>query len=168
MNTRSLAFWLAALASGALPLLGCGGGGHGGSETAGPGDKAITTSSITKPAFIAKADSICRQGKVGMYKSLEKYETEHGELDHNHVGAPVIKLILIPSLKVQFEEVRALGAPEGEAEQVEEILENLERAASRAIAENAAGGEELNRIFKSAGRQALRYGFQGCAYGAAA
>jgi hypothetical protein len=149
---------IATVIAAALLVIGCGGG---------SGDSS-SVSSLSKKEFIVKADAICRKGNERMQAELFKV------LRKNRVGGKLTKpsladnekfiaAVLIPDLKQEISELKALGVPEGDEERVDAIVAALEEGLETAE-ENpetvAAGSSDM--VFGIASRLAGEYGLEVC------
>jgi hypothetical protein len=116
--------------------------------------------------LIKEGDAICRAALLDREEEVVKYANENdiaiknpskGEREEAVTGA------LVPVLNREIEELDALGAPEGDEEQVEEIIASLEGAAGEIEAEPALAfeGEPL----AESGELAKAYGFRVCGTG---
>ncbi len=106
----------------AVGVAGCGGGDDS--------TEAETSPSLTKSEFIQQANAICAEGNKetdAVFGNFEKGEPKPE-------AETVIEQEFVPSIQMQIDEVRALGAPEGDEETVEEMLDlaqaDLERVES--------------------------------------
>jgi hypothetical protein len=115
-----------------LACVGVGCGGGGGSD--GP--------EISKAEFVKKADFICAEYKSQRLAVAEKefnpkqrqaiangskaFKEFQAELPV--IGEKLLQEKTIPLMRTQHEELEALGAPDGEEEQVEQMLDNMEKA----------------------------------------
>lgn len=117
MNTRLLAL-LAAVAALALIAAGCGDSGDD------------TTAALTKAQFLKQGNAICTAGNEEINSEFEKFAEENNlSEDKEPTEAQfeeAAEEFLLPSISRQIDEVRALGAPEGEEEAVSTFLENAE------------------------------------------
>lgn len=114
----------AAAAAAVLVMLvaGCGGG----DETT---DETVT---LTKTEFIEQGDAICKKGNDQSEKEAEEFAEENDftlEKASDEELEEAVSEVLVPNLNQQAEEIDALGAPEGDEEQVEELVASLETAA---------------------------------------
>jgi hypothetical protein len=111
------ALWLLGLAAvTALVVAGCGGG----------GDDSTSTSSLAKPAWIAKADAICKQGNQEIEQSAN---AQFGKQDQQPTDEQIQQFTnetVIPSVQRQIDQIRDLGAPSGDEDQVNEILDTVQ------------------------------------------
>jgi len=148
----------AAAAAAVLAALvaGCGGG----DETT---DETVT---LTKVEFIKQGDAICQAGNKEIEEGFEKF-AEENDLPENkepskEQGVELVETVLLPSIEQQGEELRELGAPEGDEEQIDEMLTSLEDA----VAEGEDDPESLfsgdTDPFGDANQQAEDYGFKVC------
>lgn len=159
----------AILALGVLALAGFVMAGCGSSDdsTTGSTDGGETsTASITKPELIKQGDEICKQAEDDSEAEAEEFAEENGftlEDASEEQLEEAVGQVLVPALDRQSEELEALGAPEGDEEQVEAIIVALEDASAE-VAEDpslAIKGEPL----KEATQLAEDYGFKVCGEG---
>ncbi len=130
-----------------------------------------SSSSITKAELIKKGDAICAKAEKKNEGEFEEFAEENGLSEKKEPteaqNEEIATSILLPSVSGQLEDIRALGAPEGEEEQVDEILETVEGEVEEAEAEPSLlfeaeeekGGESP---FASGNRMAREYGFKVC------
>lgn len=141
----------------AVVAVGCGGGGDGSGGTA----------SLSKPEFVKKANAICASGEKEIESSFESFAKEHN-LSESHPpnheeSEEAANTILIPSIEKQVGDIRDLGAPKGESQQVDEILSAVEAALDKAKQDPAAFiEEEGGNSFAKANRMAREYGLTTC------
>jgi len=111
------ALWLLGLAAvTALVVAGCGGG----------GDDSTSTSSLAKPAWIAKADAICQQGNQEIEQAANE---QFGKQNQEPTDAQIQQFTnesVVPSVQRQIDEIRDLGAPSGDEDQVNKILDTVQ------------------------------------------
>jgi hypothetical protein len=117
--------WIGGIAV-ALLMLGVGVGCGGGS-----GD---TTSDITKAQFVKKADAICAdfsdKRAAAAEKEFNSKLADAGKLtsEVKELGEKLLDESILPLLKEQQEELESLGAPAGDEETVEAMMENMGKA----------------------------------------
>lgn len=153
MNKASL-LALAALVALAALLAGCGGG----EETT---DSATVT--LTKAEFIKQGDAICKEANEENEAEAEEYAEENGftlEKASDEQLEEAVGDVLVPSLERQADELDALGAPEGDEEQVEEIVVALEDATGE-IADDPSLVFE-GKTLEEPNELAKAYGFEVC------
>lgn len=91
---------------------------------AGCGDDDDDATSLTKDGFIAEADAICAAGD-------EEINAAGEQLGQTPQGQELIDFaedVVIPSIQTQHDEIAALPVPEGEEEEVDELLTALQQA----------------------------------------
>lgn len=165
---------LAVAAAVALGVGGCGGGSDStsaesaGATAAGGGKQtAIHSSSLNKEEFIEKADAICTRAKTEGLEAMGAYVKENkgaaGQSKVELIGEAVQKVFL-PSVQSQVDQIRALGAPEGEEQEVEAILVALEEGVEEA-SQGTPSNARFAQSFASSGALAREYGLTGCVYG---
>jgi hypothetical protein len=143
----------------ALALAGCGGGGD---------DTTVTTGSLSKAAFVKKADAICTKGTERLQKGFGAYlrKNKKSILALRHPSKAdyegLIGGVLIPNLEREIEEIRALGAPSGDEERVEAIFTALEEGIEVAENDPKAVKHSSEAIFGVGSRLAKEYGLEVC------
>jgi hypothetical protein len=150
---KALLAALAALVAIAALIAGCGGG----------GDTTDETVTLTKTEFIKQGDAICEQSGDQSEKEAEEFAEENGfdlEKASNEQLEEAVAAVLVPTLRQQAEEIDALGAPEGDEEQVEEIVVSLEGATDEI--ENDPGVVFKEEVFDEPNELAQDYGFKVC------
>ena len=105
---------LAAVA--ALVVAGCGGG----------GDDSTSTSSLAKPAWIAKADAICQQGNQEIEQAANEQFGKQSQQPTDEQIQQFTTETAVPSVQRQIDQIRDLGAPSGDEDQVNEILDTVQ------------------------------------------
>jgi hypothetical protein len=148
---------IAAVIVAALLVAGCGGS-----------DDSSGGESISKEEFIAKADAICKEGNERMEKELFKFLRQNrtgGSLRKPSVeqNEKFIVAVLIPNLRREIDEIKALGVPDGDDERVDAIIAALEEGLETAednTATVAAGTSDI--VFGIASRLAGEYGAEVC------
>ncbi|MGH2976238.1 MAG: hypothetical protein ACRDLL_15445 [Solirubrobacterales bacterium] len=141
----------------ALFVVGCGGG-----------DASISTSTISKEAFIKKADAVCKKGFAQLQRGFAAYLKENKKsiiaLRHpsraDYEG--LIGGVLVPNLEKEIEEIRALGAPSGDEDRIEEILTAFEEGIETAESNRKAVTNSSEAIFGIGSRLAKEYGLEVC------
>lgn len=137
--------WIGGIAVALLLLgvgVGCGGGG---------GDD--TTSEITKAQFVKKADAICNDFRDKRLAAAEKeFNPKLAEVgvvnsEIKELGNKLLTESVIPLLNEQQEALEGLGAPAGDEEKVETMMDNLDKAIGEfeeAEFEEVFGGDQLD------------------------
>lgn len=156
-----------------LALGGCGGGedASGGDSTAaasGGQAETIETSSLSKAEFIKQAEAICAREGEHFLQLISSYMSSHapksGESEQE-VAAEGVRQTLLPKFQNQIDQIRELGAPAGEEEEVEAILAAMQRAVDAlAKRKEVALATDIDQEFRPAGRLAIRYGLEYCAH----
>jgi len=153
---KALLAAIAVLVALAALVAGCGGGD---STT----DETVT---LTKTEFIKQGDAICKEGNEEISEGFEEY-AEENDLPQNkepstEQGIEITETVILPNIQQQAEEIRELGAPEGDEDQVDELLTSLEDAV-------AEGEDDPELLFKGntdpfaeVNELAKDYGFKVC------
>jgi hypothetical protein len=133
----------------ALVVAGCGGGG------------SSSTTALTKAQYLKQANAICKKGQQEREAAVNelaeeiKPGAEVGELPK----AGLVKAI-IPPLGNMVDELAALPAPEGDEEQVEEIVEAYEKPVEEIEEDESVAFK--GGVFQEADKKALKYGIEDC------
>jgi hypothetical protein len=151
MGTRLVA-WAGVVAI-VVVAAGCGGED---SSTGGP--------SISKEAFIAKVDAICKRGNGRVEVAFADFLEENKDLKRPKPAdfEGLVGDVLVPSVKREIEEVRALGAPDGDEEDVDEMVDALEEGVETAERNPKAVTNSSDAVFGIASRLAEEYGLEVC------
>lgn len=149
---------LAVLLALAALVAGCGGGG---------GDTTDSdTATLTKAEFIKQGDAICKEANEGNQAEAEEFAEENGfdlEKASEEQLEEAVGEVLAPSLTKQAEELDALGAPEGDEDQVEGIIVSLEDATGEI--EDDPSLVFKGEVLKKPNQLAEAYGFEICGRG---
>jgi hypothetical protein len=140
----------------ALILAGCGGGGD--SST------SASTGSISKAAFIKQADAVCQKGTERMQRAILGFLKQHKDVKRPN-KAQSEKLVgsaIVPSVRTEIEELKALDVPEGDEERVEAIIGALEEGLETAEGNPEAVVGSSDAVFGISGRLAGEYGAEVC------
>jgi hypothetical protein len=119
-----------------------------------------STPSLTKAEFLKQGNAICTAGNkeinAGFNEALPKgKQPSKAELDE------ALETVLIPSITKHVEEIRALGAPEGEEEAVEDFLAGAEEELEKGEEEPAYLATDAS--FKKTNQEAKAIGLTSCA-----
>jgi hypothetical protein len=139
----------------ALAIAGCGGG----------GDSSTATGSISKAAFIKKVDAVCKAGTRRMQTAVLKFLKQGREIKRPTTDQSVkmVGAVIVPSVRQEIKEIKALGVPSGDEEKVNAIIGALEEGVETAEDDPEAVVEgSSDVIFGIAGRIAGEYGITGC------
>lgn len=159
MDVRIFALLAGGLLS-ALLVAGCGGDSGTGA----------TTAPLGKAEFIKRADAACTQRveeartKFFAYGRSVAQENESPAERKAHY-ATVAETIIVPELRQQIADVKALGVPKGDEEGVEAILLAIENGIAKVEAHPKQAIEESERVLEPAGKLAKAYGLEVCGTG---
>ncbi|HEX3293622.1 MAG TPA: hypothetical protein VHR38_07770 [Solirubrobacterales bacterium] len=150
MRLRTQIFALIVVAIAVL-IAGCGGGDD-------------TTSSVTKAQFIRQADKICNHADKRQEVLSKKFSIEAAGKNATKADQiRILRAVGLQPLKLEGEELGALEAPDGDEEQVEEMVSAFEDAFAEADAEPLSMLQEPNGPYAQAGKLAAAYGLKACA-----
>jgi hypothetical protein len=149
----------------ALAVLAAGCGSSDDSTT----DTGSVTVTLTKAQLIAQGDAICKQGNEEIEEGFERFQKENdipkNQEPNDAQGVEIVETVLVPNIKTQSELLRGLGAPEGDEEQVGELLDSLDEAVETAEDDPEALFNEDTDPFGGVNQQAQDYGFTECGEG---
>lgn len=120
---------------------------------------------IPKAEFVKKANAICAQANQELAEIAEKFTQEKNLSEKNRpTDAQVTELATrsLPPIKRQVEELRALGVPTGDEQQVDEFLSAAEEAVEKGEQDPAALYGANGGAFAKANRLATDYGLDKC------
>lgn len=158
MSKRFIAL-LAAVVAVAAIAAGCGSSDDG-------SDTTEVTVTLTKDELIAQGDAICKQGNEEIEEGFESYAEENnipdGKEPSDAQGVEIVEQVIVPNLKTQSELIRGIGSPEGDEEEIGEMLDSLDAAIEEAEDDPEALFSEDTDPFGDANQKAQDYGFTEC------
>ncbi len=154
---KKLLALLAALCAVAIVAAGCG-----------SSDDSTTdsTESLTKVEFLKQGNAICTEGNETIDAGFEEL-AEEKNLDENSrppqsVLDEAAETILIPSVTKQIEELRALGTPEGDEGELDQLLTAAEAAIEEGEEDPSSMSSENSNPFEAVNKEAAAYGLTAC------
>lgn len=125
-----------------------------------------TTASLTKAEFIAQADAICKKGNDEIESEFNAFAKENdikeNEEPSKEQGAELVETVLVPNVKNQSEEIRDLGAPSADEEEITAMLDALDEGVEEAEAEPETVFTSKTDPFGPANKIAKEYGLKVC------
>lgn len=159
MSKRLIAVLAAVVAIGAIAA-GCG---SSDDDTTDTGSATVT---VTKAQLIAQGDAICKQGNEEIEEGFERFQEENdipkNQEPNDAQGVEIVETVIVPNLTTQSELIRGIGIPEGDEEQVGELLDSLDEAIETAEKDPEALFNEDTDPFGDVNQQAQDYGFSEC------
>jgi hypothetical protein len=141
-----------------VALAGC--GGSGSADT--------TAAAISKAEFIKKADAICAKGQKRSQSELNAFAKENNASGAKEPTtaewAEIGTQILVPALQRQLDEVRQLGSPAKDEEQIDEYLDQSEEAIEK-LEEDPGEAKSPSKLLADAHKTIKGYGFKVCGGG---
>jgi hypothetical protein len=112
---------------------------------------------ITKDEFVERADAVCREAQDEFDEVFESMWAEFEDLDENDatdqqqmfVALDETMDAVVPRMHTMADELRELGAPEGDEELLSELLADLDAAIDEfdAMTDAAVAGDEAAREY---------------------
>lgn len=124
--------------------------------------------SISKAEFVQEAEKICiresdkANARVAPYVERNK-EAGGGSKSEEDLQAEAIEAVVLPSVERQIDQIRDLGVPTGDEDQVEDFLTALGDAIE--VFREAPLTPRANAAFSRVNRVGRAYGLERCAYG---
>lgn len=158
---RHLVVSTIAVALAAAAFAGCGDDSNGSSSSGDNG--SIETSSLSKTQFIKRADAICARDEL--LGPITSYMTryENSGPSQPELAADAVQKTLVPSLQEQINDIRSLGAPAGDEDEIEAFLVTFEgNLDSLTKLQRLSLNPQLESILKPSQKLALAYGLESC------
>jgi hypothetical protein len=152
LRTHGIALLVGVLA---LPLLvaGCGGD-----------DDSSSGPTISKAVFIKKADAVCAGGNKRLEVSFAHFLEKNKNIKHPSKAdfEELVGEAVVPNLRREIKEIRALGAPDGDEDKVDGILTALEEGLETAESNPQLAAKSSEAVFGISSRLAKEYGLKVC------
>jgi hypothetical protein len=125
-----------------------------------------STASITKAEFIEKSDAACTRGNEQIESEFQSYAKKNGIGEKKEPteaqSTELSETILLPAVQQEVEEIRALGAPSGEEDEVNAILDAVEEGIEKGEEDPGSLVTENPAAFAKANKLAGEYGLKVC------
>jgi len=122
---------------------------------------------VAKPTFLKKAEAVCTRNYENVKAGYEDFVKKNGgpenAFDDAESQAEYVDTVIIPEKEKTIEELQELGAPEGDEQQVEEILDAYEEGIDVAE-EDPQAAMSSQGVFAYATSVAEKYGLENCRY----
>jgi hypothetical protein len=160
MAGRALSLALVGVLAIAAAGIGCGGDDGGSSQV-------NATVEITKPTFLKKAEAVCTKNYENVRAGYEDFIKKNGGPENAFndpaAEAEYVDTVIVVEKKKTVEELAALGAPSGDEEEVEEILDAYDEGIEVAEDDPEAAMSSQG-VFAYATSLAEKYGLENCRY----
>jgi hypothetical protein len=127
-------------------------------------DPSTTTGAVSKAAFVKKADAICKQGIERMQRQIfAELRTKNGiRKPRPSEYEALVGKIIVPSVRTEIHQLRALEIPDGDEERVDAMIGALEEGLETAEDNPEAVAASSDVVFGIASRLAGEYGLTVC------
>ena len=134
--------------------MGCGGG----------GDSSTLRARSPKKNLSAKADAVCKNGTERLQAAIGRILKDQPNITKVSQAEQekIVTTVLVPNVSKEVKELRALGAPDGDEEQVDAMVTALEEGVETAERDPEAVTKSSDAIFGIASRIAGEYGLTVC------
>lgn len=136
---------------------------------AGCGNGDGEAGSLSKAQFIKRADQICEKGRARFEREygalVERQRGEVSKAEREALAKELVEESFIPAYEWQIEEIRSLGIPSGDENQVESFLVSMEETLDSSHDQPLKfirGDSESLETFEEAKNKAEAYGFTYC------
>jgi len=138
-----------------LVMAGCGGSSD---------SSSTATVSVSKAAFVKKVDAVCQKGTERMQRAILVFLKQHRDVKRPNKAQSekLVGTAIVPSVKTEIKELKALDAPEGDEERVDAIVSALEEGLETAEGNPEAVVASSDAVFGIYGRLAGEYGAEVC------
>lgn len=131
---------------------------------AGCGGDDEATASLSRQQFVKEANAVCKAGERERTEIIEGATKlfKPGEVLSKERKEEFVQTGAVDPYRKMTEQLTELGTPEGEEEQVEAVIEEMERAADKAE-ENPIKALTSIAPFAAANKAVTDYGIDSCA-----
>ncbi|HEU4463221.1 MAG TPA: hypothetical protein VFR75_11575 [Solirubrobacterales bacterium] len=125
---------------------------------------AETAAALSKAEFTEQANAICAKANQEITKTSEQFAKENLSEEERPTTAQISELakLALPTINRQLEELRALGAPAGDEQEVDAIFAAAEEALAEGEQEPIAIYGANGGAFEKANQLATAYGLDKC------
>lgn len=129
-------------------------------------DSTETTAALTKQQFVTQADAICKRGNAEINEGFESFAKQNdipkNQEPSKEQGVELVETVIVPSIETQSEELRALGAPSGDEDEISVMLDSLDEGIEEAEEDPEALFASKSDPFGPANEKAKQYGLEVC------
>jgi hypothetical protein len=126
------------------------------------GSDSSSADALPKAVFIKRADAICEKAdkvqEAGLQRALAKAEGSLAKAEEDKL----VSSVGLPPIQTEAEELAELGAPSGDEEKVEAIVEGIEAAIEKAGENPHSVTGKAGNPFNQVDELARAYGFKVC------
>lgn len=128
------------------------------------GTNEIATSSLSKAQFVKRASKACEEGLQSLPERAGEFSESQGPESASPSYEEGVKKVLLPILRASMDQIRKLGAPSGDVEEVEAIVSAQEQAIDEvAELEGFESVDDIAPSFGEARELMVAYGLKACA-----
>jgi hypothetical protein len=125
-----------------------------------------STASLTKAQFVKQGNAICTAGNKELEEGFEEFAKENN-LGKNEEPSEAefeeaAETVLVPGIDKQLEGLRALGTPEGDEGEVDQLLSGAEEALEEIEEDPSKASQESGGPFEQVNKEAREYGLTVC------
>lgn len=150
-----------------MAIVGCGDGGDdsGATTATAGGPTAATAPTLSRAAYIRKADQICNEDSRALPVKLATYEqrARRSGRPEEEVFKEFVDDVLLPTLETRLDKLAALGMPSDGEQKLQAFLRAMERGVTVARQSSATTFAALEKPFQPAIKIGQAFGFVGCA-----
>jgi hypothetical protein len=141
-------------------VAGCGGDEDSDDE----GNTTISTSSISKADFAKQVNAICKPAQRRLLNAVVAYQEKHLDEASEKVVPDTGRKVIRPEVERQIDAIRRLGAPSGDAGEIERFFAALRKGIDEIIKKKPTTFDQAEGLLLAASADANRYGLDQCKY----
>ena len=128
------------------------------------GSTSSTAVAISKPAFIKQGGEICDKADARQAADYKDFLKENGKDESKAREEEVVREVGLPAIELEVEELREIGAPSGDEEEVSAILDEVEAAIRQSEKEPLNVYDAGKNPFTAPEGKAAKYGLKQCGF----
>jgi hypothetical protein len=122
------------------------------------GDDTSTSEALTKEEFLAQGNAICKQGNAEIGQAGEGVQGPPGTPEFD----AFVTDTLVPNIQGQIDDLRALGIPEADADQVNAMLDDVQDVVDQIEADPGFATESKQDPLDPVTESLVAYGLTEC------
>lgn len=139
--------------------------GCGSSSGSSGSENQVTISSVSKEQFKSKAETVCESGSKQIELDYAAFIKEQGNVQNpsKAVFEELVAAVVTPNVEREIKEISEIGAPNGDVDKVQAIVDTRQESIALAEADPEAVVQNPKKIFAKASKTASEYGLPACA-----
>ncbi len=123
----------------------------------------MTTGDLDEEEFFERATRMCRNRQTLVLNRFEDFRDEQGpKVKPSRLIAEASQMMLLPGIQFVFDDLRLMGAPEGDEDQLEEAVGAFQFAVEKGQRSEVTSARQLGNLFRVFNKLARAYGLNQC------